>query len=93
MKVDSINNNVVFGNKNYGVEHLRIIKEGKNLRFIDATGETPDVGVFVADGSKIDRKVCEAKLKIIMSNNFNKPSCSNHNSLWKRFINLLNFYY
>ena len=91
MKVDSINNNVVFGNKNGGVKYLRIIKEGKNLRFISTTKEASDVGIFVAGGPEIDRKVLEANLKTIMRNHSNKPSCTKHNSLWKCLRNLLNF--
>lgn len=91
MKVDSINNNVVFGNKNGGVKFLRVIKEGKNIRFIDTTKEASDVGIFVAGGSEIDRKVREANLKTIMQNHSNKPSCATHNSLWKGLRNILNF--
>lgn len=91
MKVDSINNNVFFGNKKGGVKYLRIIKEGKNLRFIEATKETSNVGVFVAGGSEIDRKVHEANLKAMMNNHSNKSSCTKHNSLWKNLRNILNF--
>ena len=91
MKIDSINNNAFFGNKKGGVKYLRIIKEGKNLRFIEATKETSDVGVFVAGGPEIDRKVHEANLKPIMRNHSNKPSCVTHNSLLKGLRNILNF--
>ena len=90
MKVDSINNNVGFGNKS-GVKYLRIIRESKNFRFINATKETYDVAVFVAGGSEIDRKVHEANLKTMMSNHSNKPSCTKRNSLWKWLRNMLNF--
>ena len=91
MKVDSINNNAFFGNKKGGVKYLRIIKEGKNLRFIEATKETSDVGEFVAGGPEIDRKVDEANLKTMMRYHPNKPSCATHNSLWKGLRNILNF--
>ena len=91
MKVDSIDNNLIFGDKKGGVKYLRIIKEGKNLRFINTTKETSDVGVFVAGGSEIDRKVHEANLKTIISNHSNKQSCTMHNSLGKWLRNILGF--
>ena len=90
MKVDSISNNVVFGNKNGGVKYLQIIKEGKTLRFINTTKKTSDVGVFVAGGSEIDRKVHEANLKTIISNRSNKQSRTKYNSLWNGLRNYLN---
>ena len=91
MKVDSINNNIVFGNKKGGVKYLRIIKEGKNLRFIEATKETSDVGVFVAGGPEIDRKVHEANLKTIISKHSNTQSCTKYNRLCNGLRNILNF--
>ena len=91
MKVNPINNNIVFCNKNDGVKYLQIIKEGKSLRFINTTKETSDVGVFVAGGSEIDRKVHEANLKTIISNHSNKQSCTRHNSLGKWLRNILGF--
>ena len=91
MKVDSINNNVGFGNKNGGVKYLRIIKEGKNLQFINTTKEASDVGVFVAGGSEIDKKVLEANHKTMMRNHSKKTSYTKHNSLWQSIRNILNF--
>ena len=90
MKVDSINSNV-FCNKSGGVKYLRILnKDAKNLRFINATKETSDVGMFIAGGSEIDRKVHEANLKTMMSNHANKQSGIKRNSLWKILGNILN---
>lgn len=91
MKVDSINNNVIFGNKKGGVKYLRIIKEGKNLRFIETTKETSNVGIFVASGPEIDKKVHEANLKTMLNNHSNKSSCPKNNSLWQGIRNILNF--
>jgi len=65
MKIDSINNNIVFGNKSGGVKYLQIIRDdNNNIRFINTTKETSDVGVFVAGGSGVDRKVHEANIRI-----------------------------
>ena len=66
MKVDSINNNVVFGNKKGEVKYLRIIKDGNgNIRFINTSEEASNVRVFVAGGSEVDRKVREANIRIL----------------------------
>ena len=91
MKVDSINNNLVFGNKNGGVKYLRILTNGEKLQFVNATHGTSDVGVFVAGGPEVDKKVLEANHKTMIRNHSKKTSYTKHNSLLQSIRNILNF--
>ena len=64
MKTIPVNNNFTFGNTRGGVKYLQIIKDGDNLHFVNTTKEMSDVGVFVAGGSEIDRKVRDANVRV-----------------------------
>ena len=77
MKVDSISNNMFFGNKKGGVKYLRIIRDDfGNIRFINTTKDKSNVAVFVAGGSEVDKRVRNANLKAIMHNRANQKSCA-----------------
>ena len=92
MKVDSINNNVGFGNKNGGVSFVRIFQVDGGLRFVEVKkGASNAVGVFLAGGPAIDKKVLEANHKTMIRNHSKKTSYTKHNSLWQSIRNILNF--
>ena len=62
MQVQRIQNNITFGNARGGIKNLKIIKNKEGLQLLETSKTNSDVSVFVAGGSKIDKKVRNANI-------------------------------
>ena len=62
MQIQRIQNNTTFGNARGGIKNLKIIKNKEGLQLLEASKTNSDVSVFVAGGSRIDKKVEDANI-------------------------------
>ena len=89
MQIQIIQNNTTFGNARGGIKNLKIIKNKEGLQLLEASKTNSDVSVFVAGGSKIDKKVRNANINAMKKLNNKNNETKQKSGIRSFFLNLI----
>ena len=89
MQIQRIQNNTTFGNARGGIKNLKIIKNKEGLQLLEASKTNSDVSVFVAGGSKIDKKVRNANINAMKKLTNKNNETKQKSGIRSFFLNLI----
>ena len=89
MQVQRIQNNITFGNARGGIKNLKIIKNKEGLQLLEASKTNSDVSVFVAGGSRIDKKVEDANINAMKKLTNKNNETKQKSGIRSFFLNLI----
>lgn len=89
MQIQRIQNNTTFGNGRGGIKNLKIIKNKEGLQLLEASKTNSDVSVFVAGGSRIDKKVEDANINAMKKLTNKNNETKQKSGIRSFFLNLI----
>ena len=89
MQIQRIQNNITFGNARGGIKNLKIIKNKEGLQLLEASKTNSDVSVFVAGGSRIDKKVEDANINAMKKLTNKNNETKQKTGIRSFFLNLI----
>ncbi len=89
MQIQRIQNNTTFGNARGGIKNLKIIKNKEGLQLLEASKTNSDVSVFVAGGSRIDKKVEDANINAMKKLTNKNNETKQKSGIRSFFLNLI----
>ena len=89
MQIQRIQNNTTFGNARGGIKNLKIIKNKEGLQLLEASKTNSDVSVFVAGGSRIDKKVEDANINAMKKLTNKNNETKQKTGIRSFFLNLI----
>jgi len=89
MQVQRIQNNITFGNARGGIKNLKIIKNKEGLQLLETSKTNSDVSVFVAGGSRIDKKVEDANINAMKKLTNKNNETKQKSGIKSFFLNLI----
>lgn len=89
MQVQRIQNDITFGNARGGIKNLKIIKNKEGLQLLETSKTNSDVSVFVAGGSRIDKKVEDANINAMKKHTNKNNETKQKTGIRSFFLNLI----
>ena len=89
MQIQRIQNNTTFGNARVGIKNLKIIKNKEGLQLLETSKTNSDVSVFVAGGSRIDKKVEDANINAMKKLTNKNNETKQKSGIRSFFLNLI----
>ena len=89
MQIQRIQNNTTLGNARGGIKNLKIIKNKEGLQLLETSKTNSDVSVFVAGGSKIDKKVRNANINAMKKLTNKNNETKQKSGIRSFFLNLI----
>ncbi len=89
MQIQRIQNNTTFGNARGGIKNLKIIKNKEGLQLLETSKTNSDVSVFVAGGSRIDKKVEDANINAMKKLTNKNNETKQKSGIRSFFLNLI----